>query len=77
MPHTMSIATSSGITTITCDKCGKSSAYQEAIANRMFYDEGWGLKASTVNTTHICRDCQTPNQRKAHDFVRAKFPLKP
>lgn len=63
------IHTESGFTVITCDKCGSWSKAPSAHYNEWFYDEGWVLNRGR-KYEHLCRECLTPKQRKAFDFVK-------
>lgn len=67
------LQTANGITTITCDKCGKSDNAKEDISNKSFFLNGWGLNPRAKKYTHLCRRCQTKLQRDSRDFVSNKF----
>lgn len=61
-----------GMVRITCDKCGISCWSTKSQYNDDFFHYGWGVFQNAKKYRHVCRDCQTKKQRKAHDFV-AKF----
>jgi hypothetical protein len=61
------------IETITCDKCGHQDSYGLSIAGEMFFELGWSLNSRAKKYKHLCRNCQTPKQRKAYDFDFGKL----
>lgn len=67
------IRSENGITVINCDKCGARSSASTIVSNEIFFTEGWALQPRAKKYQHVCRDCQTKKQRKAHDFVAANF----
>lgn len=62
-------------TTITCDKCKKTSSGPAKQSNTLFFSEGWGLYPNARKYQHLCRTCQPKKHQKAHDFVALKFKL--
>lgn len=72
----MSIETSdvSGMVRISCDKCGYVETSTVHSYNNDFWESGWALCPNAKKYIHRCRDCQTPKERKAHDFVAKNFP---
>lgn len=61
-----------GMVRITCDKCGVNCYSTKEQYNDDFFNAGWVLFRNAKKYHHVCRDCQTKKQRKAHDFV-ARF----
>lgn len=68
----MALNTIDGATTITCDKCGKTSTANSAFANDVFFDEGWALHRGR-KYTHLCNRCLSAKSRRAMAFVKDKF----
>ncbi len=62
-----------GLVRITCDKCGHRETSTLQDYNNDFFESGWALCPNAKKYIHRCRDCQTPKERKAHDFVAEKF----
>ena len=60
---------------IICDKCLYSQEANQENYNEVFFESGWCLKSSARKYKHLCRRCQTKNERKAHDFVKDKFKI--
>jgi hypothetical protein len=67
------IKTSGQIKVITCDKCGYSESAFEKNADKIFFQSGWGMNPKAKKYVHLCLNCQTRHQRKAHDFLKEKF----
>lgn len=63
------IDTNKELVSITCDKCGKTHHSTHQKYNDDFFKSGWVLFPNAKKYHHVCRDCQTKKQRKAHDFV--------
>lgn len=59
-------------TTITCDKCSKSSTAHNETYNEVFFSEGWGTYPNAKKYQHVCYNCQPKKHQKSHDFV-ARF----
>jgi hypothetical protein len=70
----MSIKIENQTTTITCDKCGRSSTAPNDLYNEWFYEEGWALHRGR-KYEHLCNRCLSPKARKAMAFVKEIFGL--
>lgn len=68
--------TNPGFVKIICDKCGHSEKSTIQDYNNDFWESGWALCPNAKKYIHRCRNCQTPKERKAHDFVASNFPIK-
>jgi len=69
------IVTDKNITTITCDKCKTSQAEPSDISNDEFFKAGWALNKGR-KYMHLCKNCQSPTQRRAMAFALQRFPPK-
>lgn len=69
------IVTDKNITTITCDKCKTAQSEDSEVSNDKFFMSGWCLNKGR-KYMHLCKDCQSPTQRRAMAFARERFPPK-